>query len=162
MDELDIKNPHAKMNYKISSDNLKKHILAVVNTYPSENKIIKNENNNITIFKPFVDHSSGLTPNDRILYIKTISTGISSCEVDYEITNQFNKISSYSEQEMLIKTMTTFVALIEMSIKGILKLAAATQVNKAQNTKSLSAIVSFITLIVAIYAIFIGMKGCSM
>lgn len=164
MSELQIENPTQIVSYPLSWKQIKEHILIVVKTFPNEYTIIKNEEseNAITLLNIPVSPAGKAIPKDQIIYVTSTSATETQTSLKLEITNEDNKIGSYTEVERDKKSLEVFKLLLQKSIAGTLIKTVSNINAKAKQANSGQAILQLIILIVALIAIFFGMKGLFM
>lgn len=151
-----ISNPQKIFDYKRSLNSLRENINHVINKFPKEYRLLDDKNGliKILILARYPNYLN--VTGDMILTISEQDNNIL-----YQITNERGIISSYTEQERDKYAMEIFIKLLDLSIAG--QLDKNVQKVQAKNQpSSLQGIVGIITLLVALYAIFQGMKGCSM
>lgn len=161
MTDIQIDNPVKVINYDRPWQEVKSHILRIVASFPNENKIIEDNEaeGKIMLLKPPVTAEAKAIGKDQIMYITRKSDG-ATCEVRFEVTNENNKISSYTELERDKKTLENFTILIGKAIAGTLAKSIA-NVNRQVQPKVNTAqgIVQLLILIAALLAIFLGLKA---
>ncbi len=154
MNDLQIENPIKSANYQLSSEQIREHILNVVNKFPNELKVLNDENSKIKILY-IPSGATNAIGKDQIIQINIDVLSDSQIALNMEMTNENNKMSSYTEFERGKNSLTMISNLIEKSINKTLLQPA-----KAQ-TKSNSGggVMQIILFIVALIAIIIGLKA---
>ena len=160
MSELQIENPTQTISYNLSWTDVKNHILKVVATFPKEYSVIKNETDKIILLNIPVSLANKAIAKDQIIYIDNITTDGLQATLKMVLTNEDNKISSYTELERDKKSLNIFIALLKKSIEGTLGKAVA-NLNARQKPKAdpVQAVVQLLLLIVALVAIFYGLQA---
>lgn len=164
MSELQIENPMQVVSYPLSWKQIKEHILIVVKTFPNEYTIIKNDEseNAITLLNIPVSPAGKAIAKDQIIYVNSTGATETQTSLKLEMTNEDNKIGSYTEVERDKKSLEVFKLLLQKSIAGTLIKTVSNINAKAKQANSGQAILQLIILIVALIAIFFGMKGLFM
>ena len=164
MSELQIENPTQIASYPLSWKQIKEHILIVVKTFPNEYTIIKNaeSENAITLLNIPVSPAGKAIAKDQIIYVTISNPNETQTSLKMEITNENNKIDSYTELERDKKSLEVFKLLLQKSIAGTLIKTVSNINARAKQANSGQGILQLIILIVALIAIFIGAKALFM
>ena len=159
MSELQIDNPTETISYNLTWTDLKTHILKVVATFPKEYSIVKNETDKIILLNIPVSQANKTIAKDQIIYIDNETPGGFKATIKLVMTNEDNKISSYTELDRDKKSLNVFVILLKKSIDGTLGKSVA-NVNTAQKPKVNTAqgIIQILILIVSIGAILYALS----
>lgn len=166
MNELKIENPFSIEEYNKNWADMKNCFLHIVKTFPNENRIVSDNDEEMQI--AILKTAKQFNGNDQILFISGTQEA-EQISIKYEGSNQNNKLTSFAEQQNLIKHIETFKKLVQQSLTGTLdktvqqiNLNAQQAARNQQTNLSIQAILQIIILIVAIFGIFYGIKGCSL
>jgi len=159
MSELIIDNPIQTISYSLSWTEIKKHILKVIATFPKEYSLIKDEDDKIILLNIPLSQANRAIAKDQIIYVDNITTAEQQTTLKIVLTNEDNKISSYTELERDKKSLNVFTILLKKSIEGTLGKAVA-NLNAQQKPKvdAGQAFIQILLLIVALIAVFYGFK----
>lgn len=151
-----IDNPKKEICFNFSFSEMKEHVYAVVHSFQNEYKIISESESKILIlYTPLT--VSVLPDKDQLIATELDSPG----NYVFSITNQYNKIESFSELERDKTSLNVFTALIDKSINGSLSKSVRSAEVQKKTELSTKAILQLISLGLALYLIFMGMRGCS-
>ena len=160
MNEPNIENPTRTIKYSLTWVELKKHIEKVVQKFPKEYKVIKEDQPGSTLtilYNPANVNRIGIN-NDLLLHIKATAFNIDT-EVDFVATNQYGKIASYTEEEQHKKSLQFLTVLTEKSIKGTLNAAAKKTISPQVKTQAILQVIVIIAALIAIvYGLFAILK----
>lgn len=149
---LKIDNPVKLITHQKGWNDFKKHALIVVSKFPREYKIVQDNLSLLIILNVPLSAEGKTIAKDQLIYLKPEGN-----DIEASITNEKNKIESFTELERDKASLDVFIKLTNKSIDGSL-LEAIQKVQKPK-TDSSQAIIQLIILIVAIIAIFMGLKA---
>ena len=160
MSELQIENPIQTVSYNLRWADIKTHVLKVVASFPAEYSVIKNQTDQIILLNIPVSPANKAIVKDQIIYIDNEMEGELPTSVKMVITNEYNKISSYTELERDKKALQVFTLLLKKSIEGTLvKTVAGLNAKQKPKADPAQAFIQLLLLIAALVAVFMGMKG---
>lgn len=151
---LKIENPKTTIKHGKGWSDYKEHARKVVALFPKEYRIVSDTEGSLIVLNLPMSEAGRAIAKDQLIHL---SPRISVGEIDAMITNENNQISSYTELERDKASLDVFIKLTIKSVSGTLE-SAVDKIRKPKVDPT-QAIIQVIILVVALIAIFMGLKA---
>lgn len=151
-----IDNPNQVLTFDLPWQEVNEHIQKLIALFPKEYKLIKDDEKEGKLMIFYTPPAPDTIGKDQLLYITKQSSTFSSSEVKFEISNEDNKIHSFSEFERDKKTLDISIKVLQKSIAGTLSQTVSNMNSKAKQAQEVQGVIGVVRILLAIGLIALG------